>query len=551
MPRVEPPAPSLSARIDRYVHTLRHLKPRQLYYRAIKRLGRATPDLRPAPPLRSVTGSWRGQCERSPSMLGSQRFRLLNEERELTSPSDWNHPDWPTLWLYNLHYFDHLAQPDIAADQSDALIARWISENPPARGIGWEPYPTSLRIVNWIKGALAGRALTAAAVSSLAIQIRWLQANIEEHLLGNHLLANAKALIFGGVFFSGDEPRQWLRKGLELLERELPEQVLADGGHFERSPMYHSIILEDLLDLCALTRSYPEAISTKFEEEWRALAQKMRAWLAVMTHPDGEIVLFNDAAFNIALVPAQLDSYAERLGFGATSRPREGLTLLPETGYARLAIGGAVLFVDVAPIGPDYLPGHAHADTLTFELSLFGRRVIVDSGTSTYEPNSQREFQRSTAAHNTVEVDCENSSETWGAFRVARRARPFGLELIESNDLIVSCAHDGYRRLPGRVIHRREWRLGERALQITDGLTGKFGSAVSRFHFHPGVAVQNEPTGKVSLSSGDHRMVWSCDQGAASLGSSHYYPEFGVSLPNISLVLPQKSPTATHRFAWD
>src|SRR5205085_8722772 len=137
----------------------------------------------------------------------------------------------------------------------------WIDENPPAVGVGWEPYPTSLRIVNWIKWALAGNRMNDKAIASLAVQVRFLSQNLEQHLLGNHLLANAKALVFAGLFFEGDEAVSWLRTGLRLLAREIPEQVLPDGGHFERSPMYHSAILEDMLDLCNVTQTYPQALA--------------------------------------------------------------------------------------------------------------------------------------------------------------------------------------------------------------------------------------------------------------------------------------------------
>jgi uncharacterized heparinase superfamily protein len=41
------------------------------------------------------------------------------------------------------------------------------------------------------------------------------------------------------------------------LRSELPEQVLADGGNFERSPMYHAIFLEDVLDLINAATHWP------------------------------------------------------------------------------------------------------------------------------------------------------------------------------------------------------------------------------------------------------------------------------------------------------
>ncbi|PZN73092.1 MAG: hypothetical protein DM484_23330 [Candidatus Methylumidiphilus alinenensis] len=167
---------------------------------------------------------------------------------------------------------------------------------------------------------------------------------------------------------------------------------------------------------------------------------------------------------------------------------------LAESGYIRVCWGNMVALLDVAPIGPDYLPGHAHADTLSFELSLFGQRVLVNSGTSCYGMGPERLMQRGTATHNTVAINGKDSSEVWGGFRVARRARPFGLRIEESeNSLKVVCAHDGYTRLPGRPIHRREWRISEGAMEIVDTIEGGFDEAVGRLFFHPGLSLEPNP----------------------------------------------------------
>ena len=172
-----------------------------------------------------------------------------------------------------------------------------------------------------------------------------------------------------------------------------------------------------------------------------------------MCHPDGEISFFNDSAIGIAPSPAQLDAYAQRLGYGIIPPTADGCTLLPESGFVRMQKGPAVVIADVGSVGPDYLPGHAHADTLSFELSLYGSRVLVNAGISEYGTSDERLRQRGTAAHNTVVVLGENSSEVWGGFRVARRAHAFGYRASEHVDqLVVTCSHDGYRRLKH---HRR------------------------------------------------------------------------------------------------
>ncbi|SDM92325.1 Uncharacterized conserved protein, heparinase superfamily [Geoalkalibacter ferrihydriticus] len=470
-------------------------------------------------------------------MVSPGRFRFLNVEYSLESATDWNHPQRPKLWLYNLHYFDDLCATDAAArrDAHLALIRRWIAENPPAVGNGWEPYPISLRVVNWIKWALAGNELPAEALDSLAVQTRYLLKRLEYHLLGNHLWANAKALVFAGLFFAGDEAQAWLSRGLKILDAQMPEQILEDGGHFERSPMYHAIILDDLLDLINLYRAYGREIPV----DWLGAHVCMRAWLIAMSHPDGDIALFNDAAFQIAPRWQELDAYAGRLDLARQSYPPDPILRFPETGYIRCEKGPAVLLVDVAPVGPDYLPGHAHADTLNFELSLFGQRVFVDSGTSTYEKTTERERQRGTTAHNTLTVDGENSTEVWGGFRVARRAYPLALTCgMTSKGVFVDCAHDGYRRLPGKVVHRRRWDFVEGRLTLHDRLEGRFGRAQARLHLHPDVQAElvNDDGWRLSLADVHGVAVRVIGAETLRVEQTTWHPAFGVAVPNQCLV---------------
>ncbi|MCO5119200.1 MAG: heparinase II/III family protein [Burkholderiaceae bacterium] len=443
-------------------------------------------------------------------MTGPSTFTFIGQARDIAADGriHWGDPDWARLWRYNLHYFDDLAADGAAGRRlwHEQLVNRWIADNPLGKGTGWEPYPTSLRIVNWIKWALAddssnegGVRLSPAALDSLAVQARWLRQRLEIHLLGNHLWANAKALVFAGAFFDGPEAKGWLEKGLALMDREVREQILRDGGHFERSPMYHAILLEDLLDLIQLDDRYPGVLPSGLVAAWRETAVRMLAWLRVMTHPDGGIAFFNDAALGIAPDLAALDAYLQGLRKHG-ERPwstddsgqdgvDEDLIVLADSGYARLRCGPAVLLADIGPVGPDYLPGHAHADTLSFELSLHGHRVIVNSGISTYEAGAERLRQRGTATHNTVVIDGTDSSEVWSSFRVARRARPFDVRWGREADgtLWLQAAHDGYRRLPGRMVHRREWRLDPAGLRVIDRLEGRMHTAEARFHLHPSV----------------------------------------------------------------
>ena len=331
---------------SRYWHTLRHLKPVQFYGRLWFRLYRPRINTStPAPPLRPVPGSWQTPAARAPSMRGPHHFRFLNFDHSLPAQGGWNEPALDKLWLYNLHYFDDLNAQGAGQRSAwhRALIERWLLEDLPASGNGWEPYPTSLRIVNWIKWLAFGSTAPTGMMQSLATQARWLLKRLEWHLLGNHLFANAKALVFSGLMFEGAEAASWLAKGLQIIERELPEQVLPDGGNFERSTMYHALFLEDVLDLVNAAQHWPGKVPERQVAQWRDTAARMLDWLVGMTHPDGEIALFNDAAFGIAPTFVELRSYAQRLGIFSViaSEARQSMPSLrhfPDSGYVRLLL---------------------------------------------------------------------------------------------------------------------------------------------------------------------------------------------------------------------
>ncbi|MBX3705061.1 MAG: alginate lyase family protein [Pseudomonadales bacterium] len=544
--------------IARYWHTVRHLKARQVWGRLWFRMVVPRPDLRDAPALRSIEGAWSAPAKREPRLAGPTEFHLLNESGELNELG-WDGPARDKLWRYNQHYFDDLNSigAEARASWHRDLLPRWIAENPPGSGSGWEPYPTSLRIVNWIKWSLGGNALTGACIHSLAVQVRWLAARLEHHLLGNHLFANAKALIFAGLYFTGPEASRWLERGLRIVAEELPEQVLADGGNFERSTMYHALFFEDLLDLINATRAWPQMIPAERLTGWAEVACRMRAWLRGMCHPDGQIALFNDAAFDVAPAPQALFDYADRLGLQPDVRsesngPDPRAAHWPESGYLRLETSNIVAFLDVAPVGPDYLPGHAHADTLSFEMSCAGRRVIVNGGTSRYGTGPERARERATRVHSTVEVDGEDSSEVWSGFRVARRAYPFDLVIDRSSSAIrVCCSHDGYRRLPGRPVHRRCWHLKAGDLEVLDEVAGDHGQGIARFLLHPECTIDAFDDRSFAVRAGGVDLLrMEVHTGRAHVEPAHYAPRFGEVLPTRCIAVTLDEGRGRVRFRW-
>jgi uncharacterized heparinase superfamily protein len=532
--------------ILRYWHTLRYLKFSQIHGRVWRKFKRVKVDHSSAGKLREQSSSWLEPAKQSQRMFSENSFTFLNVSRDINSISDWNNRQWDKLWIYNLHYFDDLTAVDAEQriEWHQSLIKRWIDENPIGTGNGWEPYPSSLRIVNWIKWGLAGKWLGYELkdnwLDSLNIQIQFLSKNLETHILGNHLFANAKALLFAGLFFSGTNAEAWYQIGKKLVEIELPEQILEDGGNFELSTMYHQIFLEDLLDIINIHHSYGRMIPVGVEERIPKVVQ----WLDTMTHPDGEISFFNDAAIGVTPPVAELKSYFDRLSefvglTGLSLDKKLPLIDLPASGYSRVEMDDAVALIDRAVIGPEYLPGHAHADTLSFELSLFGHRVVVNSGTTVYGTGKQRQKDRGTAAHSTVVIDGGNSSEVWGGFRVARRARVFDREQSEENGTVrLSACHDGYKRLSGNPAHCREWLFEDGKITILDKINGKGSHEVmSVLPLHPEIKVGDVKDNQVQLNVAGNKVFVKIEgAGKLKVATDCYHPEFGLSIENKKLI---------------
>lgn len=521
-------------------HTLKYLRFEQFYFRALYRIKK------PKASNLLVNGnsnwSWNGPALNKQSFYTNEKVVFLNREGAIDKPSDWNSSKYSKLWLYNLHYFDDLNSKSYAEREliHYRFIDRWIDENPPCHGNGWEPYPISLRLVNWVKWFSPKGNVGSKYLDSIAMQADALTQQIEYHILGNHLFANAKALVFVGAYLQGKDAKRFLDLGLKILDREIPEQFLDDGAHFELSPMYHEILLWDLLELINLADISQDPSLLERNAEWRKVAEKALTWLQSMLHSDGEISFFNDAAIGIAAKPQQIFDYAKQLGL--TCYADESLLISNKSsGYSRVNTGVYRLFFDHANVGPDYLPGHAHADSLSFEMSVGAQRVFVNSGTSLYGVSPERLRQRQTAAHNTVVVNGQSSSEVWSGFRVARRAYATLLKSEATEGVVtLSASHDGYMRLSPKIVHKRTITSHPEYFTFFDELSRPT-DASFHLHIHPDVLIVKTEEQKLTLQLPCSTIVQFECECPLVLEDGSWHPEFGVSVPNKKIVVPFNS----------
>lgn len=443
---------------------------------------------------------------------------LLGVTRALAPPADdgsarWARADWaaadaPLLWRFHLYYWDWAwALTDADASGTGPgerrllaeIFLSWQAGVSWGRGPAWHPYPAALRgwsFCGLYRDLVDGSRVEDAYRGELAALTGFLRRNLETDVGGNHLIKNLKALTGLAVFFGDDA---LLGTALARLVRQLRVQVLRDGGHFERAPAYHCQVLGDLIDVAGLLRAAGHPVPAALAGAIAA----MRGWLGEVLMPDGAVPLLNDG---FGVDPDLLGLLA------AWPAPGGPLRLLPETGLARACAGGWHLLADVGPPCPRELPAHAHADTLGCVVHLDGRPLLIDTGTSTYAPGAERDRERSTAAHNTVEVDGQDSTEVWGAFRAGRRARVLGLAARVDpvrDTVTVEAGHDGYRHRPGRPVHRRRWTVRGDELRVDDTVTGRGRHLVTvRWHLAPGTRLRLVPGGAaVTSAAGELRVA--------------------------------------------
>ncbi len=468
-----------------------------------------------------------------PDLADPGALTLLNDPRRVGWPPGWLAPDMPLLWRFRLHGLEWIAR--LPAELRPEVAREWVAGNQPRPGPAWHPHPTSRRIAALLRWGLGSDPVVA---SSLQLQAAFLHRCVERHVMGNHLLDNARALVLAGLVFRDvPEAHAWLANGLGIYRAELPSQILPDGGHEERSPMYHALVLEGLADcIHALAATGEAAEDRAFLEGY---ARRMAGALAAWCLPDGEIPLLNDSAFGVAPHPALLLRWVEE----ACGDLPDGGNHFPSTGIFVHRGPRLHLVWDAGPGGPRHLMAHAHADVFSFELAVDGVRFVVDPGVSTYEVGAERDFLRSTPAHATVSIDGGDQFECWHAFRVARRAEPreVGWEARLGQSAFRGVYPWG--AIHGdRLLHRREIVVddGLQQVRIVDQVTGNGTHMVEAvFPLAPGVEVRLLGQ-SAELECEGVRVEFRTQGGRLRMEDRWVAPEFGLRVPSRVLVLWRK-----------
>lgn len=533
-------------KLRRWYHSLRHLKPVQIYGRLLFFLKR---KLIPTGSTR-LTRALAAELKKQLLLDGETEVELRLLNKSVKMPVDrlpWVSSRFGVppekLWIYNLNYFDWLfdGQTETFSLQNLALILDWIVQNPSARAESWEPFPLSRRIANWARWCELHPSLfeqTRECIhKAIVSQCRRLLIDLEYHNQANHLLENFKGLFVASAYlYQSDYPlpytlERWLKFSADSLVEQIAEQFLPDGGHYERSPMYHKHMLEAVELVYASCwklvnqpiKTFDASLAASLGDLGDACRERlplMRDWLSWLTHPDGSIAQFNDSVVTSGILPPTVRHPANYLLKHSGFFVRRTLEY-----YFALSCGEP---------SPPFQPGHSHCDILSYELSLEGRRCIIDTGCGSYQNREIRHNCRRTYAHNLPLIENSEQSDIWGQFRIGKRARVLKRKFDSESALLqVEIVDQFGQKLTREVI------FTDNTVRIRDRLFNRriTGTFCSLIHLAPGVNVMPtaEP-GVMAFSQGNTRFEL---RTAARIRTepSYWYPDFGRQIAREKLVL--------------
>lgn len=409
------------------------------------------------------------------------------------------------LELLNLHYMNYISQ--FKRSDSILIIEDWIKNNPSddknSWRYSWNSYALSIRILNWIDHILSIKNNKKESLNKIQYscfeQLNHLSNNLEFDINGNHIIKNVRSLLRGATYFSEKQSINWIEKSLRILKIELDFQILEDGMHFELSPSYHLIVLEDFLcirrSLNFLKGKYPNKVSKEIIDNLNSKIFKMSKIINLITHCDNLISLFGDGGLNMAKNPESILKKVESENIIILEKnvKNVGSWELESSGYYGFKTNKTTFIFDCGYVCPDSLPAHGHADTLSFEWSLYGKRFIVDPGVFEYHPGSKRNYSKATSSHNTLNINGLDQSEFWSSFRAGRRAIPRIIKKdLQKRSFRMIASHDGYDKLKNKPTHIREIYIDNTRLIVKDEVSkGYFQKAYASLLFSPYVDIDD------------------------------------------------------------
>lgn len=534
----------------------------------------------------------------APTTLGKaidyRNERVVGDIKYLWEPS--RH-----LELVTLAQAWKLSGDDRYAQGARALLQSWFEQCPYPQGVHWtSSLELAVRLVNW---SCAWQLLGGAdsplfqGEQGQRFQRQWLDSVYQHcHFIRGYFSRHSSANnhLFGeymGLFIASltwpcwRESNGWRALAQRGLEAEALKQNTSDGVNKEQAVYYQHEVM-DMMLLCHLAGC---AGGVAFSAAYLLRLEKLAEFIAALLDAGGHMPMIGDAddAQMVRLVQqpgwspyrSLLASCAVLFGradfkakagqfddknawlFGAAGRaawvalppagPERPVLSFPEGGYYLLGHRYGTpdevrMVVDCAPLGYLSIAAHGHADALAFTLSVGGEEFLIDPGTYAYHTHKTwRDYFRSTAAHNTLQVDGQDQSEIGGNFMWLRKASAkLAVHQAEGALQEFEGGHDGYMRLGDPVRHHRriEFDTINTRIVITDTLQCDARHEVAlHWHFAESrvVAIVD---GAVVVRGQRHELCMECGHGdGAALLRGSESPPGGW----ISRTFDEKAPTAT------
>ena len=353
----------------------------------------------------------------------------------------------------------------------------------------------------------------------------------------NHLIVEMYAVALVGIVA---DFKPWCEEAISILTEELTRQNYEDGVNKEMSLHYQSFIMEayGLLWLVMLKNNID------IPEIWKKYLTAMSEFVADSTDDYGSTIEFGDSdegkildlngkienynqyVLNLIscllekrysnydwhenlkwIVPLSLRTVKEKYIPALVCSRREGGYTFLRSEDRKVLIG-----IDHASLGYGTIAAHGHADALSFQMIVDGKKVFVDSGTYNYHFKPEdRDLYRRTKAHNTVMIDCEEQSEILGPFIWGRRAESCLVDLTckeNTYSIITKCT------VSGRVHIRRFMFNGINTLMIEDEIGNHYGEAM--LHIYPDMKIERYKNRysiederikiSIDISNSDHKL---------------------------------------------
>lgn len=234
----------------------------------------------------------------------------------------------------------------------------------------------------------------------------------KHHRKNNWLSMEMNGLIHIALIFPEfKESAHWAEYAGTKIYQETENQVYPDGAQVELTPGYHGATLNNFLGLYSIAKAtgyegLPKNFSGKLEN--------MYNYYVKIVAPTGEVPAVNDSGWNDArpslaqgfgLFPERTDfQYIATNGKEGTM-PFYTSTWMPWAGWYMMRSGwGENDLYSHFEVGP-YSPGHQHEDKLSVILYAYGKRLITEGGTYSYDTSDWRKYILSARAHNISKVD--------------------------------------------------------------------------------------------------------------------------------------------------